>query len=198
MIVTPKILKATTCNHPSDQLIFIRNVTTEEKRKNVKYRSIWFCNHCHSIVYRNRVGETGKISDGYHTFDELYHHRAILTAVICHDHPEICWKSLKHHDGTMYDGMFIVGIETPEGTATYHYDTNPYWFMFNVKELPFAPEWDGHTPDDAIKRISSLLREKPKKVNIQKVTETHSCKKPDRKITKYKKKSFIDYILKDR
>jgi hypothetical protein len=52
--------------------------------------------------------------------------------------------------------MFIVGIETPEGQATYHYDLNPYWDMFKVKELDKAPTWDGHTPEDAINRISKL------------------------------------------
>ena len=56
----------------------------------------------------------------------------------------------------MYDGMFIVGIETPEGQATYHYDIDPYWDIFNVQELDRAPKWDGHTPTDAINRIRSI------------------------------------------
>ena len=66
------------------------------------------------------------------------------------------WKSKLHHDGTMYEGMFIVGVDTPQGQATYHYDVEPYWDMFWCKELERAPEWDGHTPDDAIERIGSL------------------------------------------
>lgn len=45
------------------------------------------------------------------------------------------WKSLHHHDGTMYDGMFIVGIDTPAGPATYHYDVDPYWDMFPCRVL---------------------------------------------------------------
>ena len=53
----------------------------------------------------------------------------------------------------MYEGMFIVGLETPDGQATYHYDIDPYWRMFPVKELERAPEWDGHTPAQAIERI---------------------------------------------
>ena len=63
---------------------------------------------------------------------------------------------MRHHDGTMYDGMFIVGIETPKGQATYHYDIDPYWDMFDCKELDRAPEWDGHSPADAIERIATL------------------------------------------
>lgn len=100
--------------------------------------------------------EYGKVSDGYHTFDELYHHRAILFAVICNNNPELAWKSKLHDTGDMYEGMFIVGIDTPKGQATYHYDIKPYWDIFNVKELDHAPKWDGHTSDDAIMRIASL------------------------------------------
>lgn len=110
-------------------------------------------------IYGNRRAQpeiTGETSDGYHTFNELYHHRAVLFSVICNDSPTQAWKSKLHHDGTMYDGMFIVGIETPDGQATYHYDIEPYWEMFNVQELPQAPEWDGHTPAQAIERIGKL------------------------------------------
>ncbi|MBR1828117.1 MAG: hypothetical protein IJ781_01210 [Atopobiaceae bacterium] len=101
---------------------------------------------------------TGDTSDGYHTFNELYHHRAVLFSVIVRDHPELAWKSKAHHDGSMYEGMFIVGVETPDGQATYHYDIDPYWEMFDCKELERAPEWDGHTPDEAIERIATLGR----------------------------------------
>lgn len=99
---------------------------------------------------------TGETSDGYHTFNELYHHRAVLFSVIVKAFPDQSWKARKHHDGTMYDGMFLVGIDTPDGQATYHYDVDPYWDMFKCKELEYAPEWDGHTPVQAIARIGKL------------------------------------------
>jgi hypothetical protein len=100
--------------------------------------------------------ETGKISDGYHTFDELYYHRMLLFAVICNTYTSCAWKSWRHHDGTMYEGYFIVGVTTPRGDYTYHYHKD-YWDMFVVKELPTALEWDGHQPKD-IDRLLSLLR----------------------------------------
>lgn len=98
----------------------------------------------------------GETSDGYHTFNELYHHRAVLFSVICNLMPDVAWKSKLHETGDMYDGMFIVGIETPEGQATYHYNIEPYWDMFNIKELECAPKWDGHTPAEAIQRIGKI------------------------------------------
>lgn len=99
----------------------------------------------------------GETSDGYHTFNELYHHRAILFSVIVAQHPELSWKSKRHHDGSMFEDMFIVGINTPQGQATYHYDL-AYWLLFNCKELERAPEWDGHTASDAIERIGTLRK----------------------------------------
>ena len=99
---------------------------------------------------------TGDTSDGYHTFNELYDHRAKLFSVIVRCFKDRSWKSKLHHDGTMYEGMFIVGIETSQGQATYHYDIDPYWNVFDCKELARAPEWDGHTPEQAISRIASL------------------------------------------
>lgn len=95
----------------------------------------------------------GGVSDGYHTFDELYHHRAVLFSFIVNSHPDLSFKSHMHHDGTMYENMFIVGINTPYGQVTYHYDSNPYWNYFHCPVLEYAPEWDGHTPSEAIERL---------------------------------------------
>lgn len=97
----------------------------------------------------------GGTSDGYHTFDELYYHRMALFSVICNKFHAQAWKSWLHHDGTMYDDYFIVGINTPEGQYSYHYHKD-YWDMFDVAELKRAPEWDGHEPKD-ITRLLSLL-----------------------------------------
>lgn len=122
------------------------------------------CKKCGSTIEIN-----GETSDGYHTFNELYHHRAVLFSVICNQNKEIAWKSKKHSDGTMFDNMFIIGINTPYGQATYHYDINPYWDYFKVKELSNAPVWDGHTPQQAIDRILKLSTEQPDLTTEQKL-----------------------------
>ncbi len=106
--------------------------------------------------YHKIPDNIGDFSDGYHTFNELYHHRAVLFSVICNMFPEKAWKSKLHDTGDMYEGMFVVGIETEKGQATYRYDIDPYWDMFKVKELEKAPKWDGHSPSDAIERIGNL------------------------------------------
>lgn len=105
------------------------------------------------------MSNTGQISDGYHTFDELYYHRMVLFSVICNTYRTVAWKSWLHHDGTMYQDYFIVGVSTEQGDYSYHYHKD-YWNLFNVKELPTAPEYDGHLPSD-IDRLFSLIIYEP-------------------------------------
>ena len=97
----------------------------------------------------------GKINDGDHSFDDLYYHRMVLFSIICNQNKDIAWKSLLHDDGKMFDDYFIVGITTPEGSYTYHYQIN-YWDNFDVNVLEKAPKWDGHKPED-VTRLYSIL-----------------------------------------
>lgn len=149
--------KKVNCNHLAKPLEFKRNIYGDEVNRLSGHRSIWICSECGKEIYRDYIFDQGEVSDGYHTFNELYDHRAKLFATLCNNNKNIAWKSKSHDDGTMYDGMFIVGINTPEGQATYHYDIYPYWDMFNVKEIEKAPKFDGHTPTDAINRIFNYL-----------------------------------------
>lgn len=98
----------------------------------------------------------GLISDGYHTFDSLYQQRCVLFASLCNTFKAISWKSKKHSDGLdcFGGGWFIVGIDTPEGSYTYHYEDKD-WDKFEVQELEVAKEWDGHTDKD-VERLLSL------------------------------------------
>ena len=101
--------------------------------------------------------DKGKISDGHHTFDELYLHRTVLFACLCKSHQDKAFKSKKHSDGTMFDSMFIAGIKTPMGYYTYHCDMEYWDFFSTIAELDCAPEWDGHEPED-VTRLLSLCR----------------------------------------
>lgn len=88
--------------------------------------------------------ETNMISDGSHTFGDLYRTRAYLFSLLINERPELSFKSEKHADGSMFPNYFIVGIFTPRGWFTYHYHMD-YWDMFNCDEIDNAPDWDGHT-----------------------------------------------------
>lgn len=119
-----------------------------------KNRAVKDVNDFLELMRKNGMSRK-QVSDGYHTFDELYYHRMILFSLLLNSHKDISWRAKKHHDGTMFDeDSFICGIETPEGQYTYHYKLE-HWDMFDVKELEFAPEYDGHKPSD-ITRLLSL------------------------------------------
>lgn len=122
-----------------------------------KYNYISEINEKIKEYEKANVINTNDISDNCHTFGELYDHRAKLFSILCNQDFiwEDAWKSRLHNDGTMFDDYFIVGINTPKGQATYHYQMK-YWDLFHVKELDKAPKWDGHTANDAIERLLSL------------------------------------------
>ena len=107
-----------------------------------------------------KVNDIGEVSDGFHTFNGLYEQRMILFAALVKAYKDKAWKSYRHEDGAYCfgGGWFIVGIDTPEGSYTYHYE-NKYWDMFDCVELPRAKHWDGHTEADAETRLMSLKPE---------------------------------------
>lgn len=109
----------------------------------------------------------GDISDGYHTFDELYEHRIELFIALCRIlayHPRKnltekaqVWKSKTHHDGSSWEGWFIMGIGYDRGNQiSYHLPISKWedcWFANTLSE---APEWDGHTSDEVLKRLKEI------------------------------------------
>lgn len=108
------------------------------------------------------ITEDGQVSDGYHTFRELYAHRRALSAVLAGATASDgdSWRSKQHHpDGDpMFPGYFIVGINLPTGTITYHYKLKHWDDFAAVPELEHAPHWDGATPDDTVARLLELAR----------------------------------------
>ena len=100
-------------------------------------------------------GGIGEMSDGYHTFNGLYYQRMVLFAALVKAHKDKAWKSWKHEDEEpcFGGGWFIVGIDTLQGSYTYHYD-KMYWNLFECEELPTAKRWDGHTEKDVTRLLS--------------------------------------------
>lgn len=106
--------------------------------------------------------KTNDVSDGYHTFGELYRHRIgifiLATSLIAKNGGDV-WKSIKHSDGSIWDEWFILGVGRFAGEQiTYHLPLQ-YWDKIPfAKVLEMAPEWDGHTSDDVLQRIEKLCQ----------------------------------------
>jgi len=103
------------------------------------------------------------VTDGYHSMNELYQHRMALNIALFHawyntdvlvDNTKVI-KSKFHHDGTMFDGYFIVMAITPEGQISYHYKLK-HWDKFKIPEVEKTPEWDGHGSLQVIERLMKL------------------------------------------
>lgn len=113
-------------------------------------------NHLIKTLSVNDQISTEGISDGYHTFGDLYNQRLYLTAALFNLFPDRAYKTLWHDDGQpcFGGGWFLVSIETPNGPYSYHYKTK-FWNLFKIPEREKADPWDGHTSKD-VKRLLSL------------------------------------------
>ena len=120
--------------------------------------------------------DMGEVSDGYHTFNELYYYRMLYNAAFFNLLPkEWVHKSKRHHIGEecFGGGWFIVMANLPTGQVSNHYELKD-WNLFKVPEKEFADEWDGHTPQEAAERIHKYLQQE-QPLTIEKVVE--QCKK---------------------
>jgi hypothetical protein len=101
--------------------------------------------------------DTNKISDGYHTFEDLYEHRIELWIAFLNEVQNNTWKSKKHSDGSIWKGWFIAGLGKEKGEQiTYHLPIKYWSKLWGADTLSKAPEFDGHTSKDVIKRLQSL------------------------------------------
>src|SRR5437764_226841 len=128
--------------------------------------------------------DKGEISDGYHTFNELYDHRITLYIALCkklNAEDELnksmrafkegfafdqngwirnVWRSKRHSDGELCFGtgtQYVLGIgKEPGKQITYHVPIER-WDESNFAEtLEVAPEWDGHSSADVLARLKAL------------------------------------------
>ena len=112
--------------------------------------------------------DMGEVSDGYHTFNELYYYRMLYNAAFFNLLPkEWVHKSKRHHTGEecFGGGWFIVMANLPTGQISNHYELK-YWDLFQVPEKEFADEWDGHTPQEAAERLHKYLQQKQKEADL--------------------------------
>lgn len=99
--------------------------------------------------------ESRNVSDGYHTFDELYEHRCLLYIALClqlKDKIQVGWKN-------HYDGWFLLFAELPSGQISYHIPVKYLELVEKggVDEITDY-EWDGHASQDVIDRLIEFIK----------------------------------------
>jgi len=96
------------------------------------------------------------ISDGFHTFADLYKIRHILClalAQLAMLKGVKVFKSTLHGDETeMYGGYFILVIETPQGQISFHMPLEYWDYLPNIVEK-YDWSFDGHTYIEVYQRI---------------------------------------------
>ena len=98
----------------------------------------------------------GDISDGYHTFDELYEHRCLLFINLALSYKaDAFWRKA-------LDGWPLIGLDLPVGQVTYHVPEK-YLPLFKDKIQQGGPAWDGHTSATAAQRLARWASETPLK-----------------------------------
>lgn len=115
-------------------------------------------------------GLKGKVSDGYHTFDELYEFRMLYNAMFANllaegvgvgaIHQTIdVYKSLRHDNYELCfgGGWFVVVIKLMTGKEIRNHYPIADWDLFHIPERHSAIGWDGHTSLDVTERMREFL-----------------------------------------
>lgn len=125
----------------------------------------------HLRMYELKGDETMDASDGYHTFTELYDHRITLFIALAREvrlNDNLAeaygdgrvWRSKRHSEGELCFGtgtQYVLGINKEKGEQiTYHIPIERWDETDFAETLEKAPEWDGHTSDDALVRLKTL------------------------------------------
>lgn len=125
---------------------------------------------------------TRLLSDGYHSFDELYKFRKVYNAILFNEwgkqesaNPR--WsadetgnepthlpkydvhKSWRHNNGELCfgGGWFVVVAILPKGQITNHYKAED-WELFKIPSVEKAKyEFDGHDATDTLKRLKNII-----------------------------------------
>lgn len=109
-----------------------------------------------------KEADSNKISDGYHTFGELYDHRHALYINMCkllkREGTLDVWRSVKHSDGTVWKDWFILGVNKDKGCQiTYHLPISLWESTMWAETLDKAPDFDGHSSTDVLTRLKILV-----------------------------------------
>ena len=152
------------------QIMTIEEITLEKQYilMEDRYKTLWTDEMIEGLVEEEEVKDMGEVSDGYHTFNELYEYRLLYNASMFNELAKQnlydVHKSKRHSDGEIPFGdsnWFIVMAELPTGQISNHYEMKD-WDLFDIPEKEIANEWDGHTPKDVAERLRRFLTPKPK------------------------------------
>jgi len=93
------------------------------------------------------------MSDGYHTFDELYDHRNLLFINLCLASPEKAKIHICDND------WFLLFLETSKGQISYHIPAKYVSLVADKIQVNHEYKWDGHTSQQVLERLTPPEKE---------------------------------------
>lgn len=167
------------------QALYEDKLSTNESEGQLLQRNVQALINLGITLHKNSGFKENELSDGWHTFEELYTFRKMYNAALFNEWGK--WysqdgfggvtignnpgdkhkpkynvhKSWKHNDGEWCFGSekkwFIVSAMLPTGLISNHYKAED-WELFMVPEVEKALyEFDGHTGSDVLERLKNLI-----------------------------------------
>lgn len=124
-----------------------------------KYKDIWVQEEEDKKYFDGDPTMLG-LSDGDHTFGELYDHRNLLFINLClekvisRDRPDICWWKHDHN----VKGWFLLYYEEFKGQQISYHIQDKYLPLIKGKIPNKEIAFDGHNSKDVLVRLEEMAR----------------------------------------
>lgn len=108
----------------------------------------------------SELEDRGDISDGYHTFEELYQHRHLLYLSLCIKYREYCYYTFTNADGSSWEDWFLLVLNHPKiKQISYHLPIELVDFctIVNIEFRNKCDDYDGYTSNDVLDRLEDLV-----------------------------------------
>ncbi|MFA5602776.1 MAG: hypothetical protein WDA21_03475 [Bacilli bacterium] len=119
-------------------------------------------NEINNLIKNSNI-DVDLISDGWHTFGELYKHRQMLLIKLCQFISKsnrkdlVVWKTRKHNDNTVMEGYFLLGITINKNNyISYHMDNNVWDLCAYAIELDKSPIVGNYNSKMALQNLTDL------------------------------------------
>lgn len=106
------------------------------------------------IIKKEKL-DTNLISDGWHTFKDLYNHRIELFIALAKSIEKTTLIRVWRYKDD--EEWFLLGINTEAGKQiTYHLPMSKWAETEFAYTKSIKPEWDGHMSNDVLERLKQL------------------------------------------
>lgn len=102
--------------------------------------------------------DANQISDGYHTFGELYEFRNVMFVRLLQQNKYNAFRAIYDSDGSKWDGWFVACLFKEQGKQISFHLPHKYWEVLRkIETYERFPNFDGHDSAEALRRLNKLI-----------------------------------------